>query len=234
MESDSSCWYLFLVSTPSSKLFRTTCSFRTEASYRNYWLYVKYTLAKELCVFFEGILQTHVVWLSWSTSYFFPTVFTSQCTQKADSTSNDTCVCVCVLFLRCDKWGCVHHKPSYHKIQTCPSKNVTCFFSWSIEKMRLTISQEWAGVSKILLACWGGIPWPTLVTFFLAHVSTLTTHNSGVHPQALGALVALTQRCPSAQLQTTIDSFIGWLLEAFTVRMEQNRPLHQHLREWQL
>lgn len=72
MESDSSCWYLFLVSTPSSKLFRTTCSFRTEASYRNYWLYVKYTLAKELCVcFFEGILQTHVVWLSWSTSYFF-------------------------------------------------------------------------------------------------------------------------------------------------------------------
>ena len=96
MESDSSCWYLFLVSTPSSKLFRTTCSFRTESSYRNYWLYVKYTLAKELCVFFEGILQTHVVWLSWSTSYFFPTVFTSQCTQKADSTSNDTCVCVCV------------------------------------------------------------------------------------------------------------------------------------------
>ena len=59
-------------------------------------------------------------------------------------------------------------------------------------------------------------------------------HASDVHPRALGTLLALTRKCPTARLQTTLDSFVGWLLEAFAMPMEQNRPLRRHLRAWQL
>ena len=56
-----------------------------------------------------------------------------------------------------------------------------------------------------------------------------------VHPRALGRFVALTRLfCPSNRLQTSIDAFLGWLLEAFTMPMQENRPLRQHLRAWQL
>ena len=72
------------------------------------------------------------------------------------------------------------------------------------------------------------------VPVFVAYVYAPQARGSGVHPRALGTLVALTRSCPSARLQTTVDSCIGWLLEAFTMPMEQNRPLRNHLREWQL
>ncbi len=57
---------------------------------------------------------------------------------------------------------------------------------------------------------------------------------SGIHPRVLGTLLALTRNCPTARLQATIDSFVGWLLEACTMPLEQNRPLRRHIRAWQL
>lgn len=68
----------------------------------------------------------------------------------------------------------------------------------------------------------------------VVYVRAPQAHVSGVHPRALGRFVALTRLCPSNRLQTSIDAFLGWLLEAFTMPMQQNRPLRQHLRAWQL
>ena len=68
----------------------------------------------------------------------------------------------------------------------------------------------------------------------IVYVRAPQAHVSGVHPRALGRFVALTRLCPSNRLQTSIDSFLGWLLEAFTMPMQANRPLRQHLRAWQL
>lgn len=79
-----------------------------------------------------------------------------------------------------------------------------------------------------------GTPSTCQVPVFVVYVYAPQARVSGVHPRALGTLVALTRICPSARLQTGIDSFIGWLLEAFTMPMEQNVRLRQHLREWQL
>lgn len=73
-----------------------------------------------------------------------------------------------------------------------------------------------------------------LVPVCVVYVYAPQARVSGVHPRALGRLVALTRICPSARLQTGIDSFIGWLLEAFTMPMERNVRLRQYLREWQL
>ena len=79
-----------------------------------------------------------------------------------------------------------------------------------------------------------GPPSTCQVPVFVVYVRAPQAHVSDVPPRALGSFIALTRICPSGRLQTSIDSFLGWLLEAFTMPMEQNRPLRRHLREWQL
>lgn len=75
---------------------------------------------------------------------------------------------------------------------------------------------------------------PPMTWVPVAVVYAPQAHATDVPPRVLGSLLALTRRTPTARLQTAIDSFVGWLLEVFTIPMERNRALRRFLRTWQL
>ena len=115
-------------------------------------------------MFFEGILQTHDVWLSWSTSYFFQ-LFLPPSVHKKQIQPQMIHVCVSCFCVAASE-GVFIINLHITRFKLAPQKMWHVSFPEASTKMRLTISQEWAKSCKIVLACWGGIPWPTLVFFF--------------------------------------------------------------------